>query len=274
MSRLFWPLIVVLTLYLLVSGCDFASSYNGENATESTDSEVVGSKPKKDKKPHSSAIVSKHLQAVNCNQKELLTESWQIFWCLGKASWNKANISGLTEPAFIKYWQYGVLAAALGNNSDTFPKETQRSSEQKAFERGKRQVFQYLGVQNYSCTDKEKQENETPYYLLWCDADAAYKKDRKLSNQKDSLLHQQYIYGFISGRAIALSNSNSADDLLQKQQIEIPPLTKVTSKKQSLPEVYFNAGYQKGYEEMVLKIKEFINKAVGDLEASTELLSQ
>ena len=187
-------------------------------------------------------------------------------WCMGLKDWQASKGYSSTNNAarddFIGAWKIGLLDALQAN---TPALESLRNNPVAAdgYEAGYIAVVNSQGIVEYDCSG---QGSDNEYRDRWCEASKAYSNNSE-GSPSNLILRNNYINGFMSGKAIALTMPTSMDSLLGgtpaqdgKQAIDEPPVSAPRSQR------IFFTGFNSGYQAMVDTVRESVNQVMEQMQ--------
>ena len=211
-------------------------------------------------------LVAADSQGYDCDDPSGMTAD-KRFWCKGFRSWQDSDSfsdSSNAREEYITAWKLGYLDASQGRNP-AIDNLQSRPVAANGYETGYLTVLDNQGVIEYDCTEGDETDNE--YRDRWCEAAAAYSKSNSGSSG-NAVLRNNYINGFMAGRAIALTIPTSMESLFGDAAPDTNAKKPIDQPEANAPkgiQVFYN-GFNAGFQAMIDTVRESVNQVMEQMQ--------
>ncbi|MCL6270287.1 hypothetical protein M3P05_10175 [Sansalvadorimonas sp. 2012CJ34-2] len=205
-------------------------------------------------------------ESYDCDDPSGMTAD-KRFWCKGFRAWQDSDSIGENSGArdeFIAAWKLGYLDASQGRNP-AIDNLQSRPVAAEGYETGYIAVLDNQGVVEYDCTEGDETDNE--YRDRWCEASASFNKSN-LGSSTNAVLRNNYINGFMAGRAIALTIPTSMESLFGDAAPDENAKKPIDDPEADAPKgiQVFYKGFNAGFQAMIDTVRESVNQVMEQMQ--------
>ncbi len=256
---------VAMLITITLPGCSKKDDKKDSRKEEPAEQQGA---PEQDKDP----VTLENLRAgsyveYNCADSGDMTAD-KRFWCRGQKNWTESESFQEEDTAardeFIEAWKLGSLDAQQGRDPVT-DNLSSRPTAMDGYQTGYINVLDALGIVEYECSEGDETDNE--YRDRWCEAASAYNSSRQ-GSPSNAILRADYINGYMSGRAIALTLPTSMESLFGGEAPKADSKKAIDDMDPDAPKAIkvFYRGFNDGFQAMIDTVKESVNQVMEQMQ--------